>query len=55
MLSILISDIPYLAILLILVMAVVTAAKVLRSTLGLMKYTVYVASFIYIFTYWSPR
>ena len=55
MLSILISDILYLAILFAMVMAVVVAAKVLRSTLGLMKYTVYVAIFIFIFSIIIPQ
>ncbi len=50
LLSILISDILYLAILFVVVMAVVVAAKVLRSTLGLMKYTLYVASFLFAFS-----
>jgi len=50
LLSILVSDILYLAILFAVVMAVVVAAKVLRSTLGLMKYTLYVATFLFAFS-----
>jgi energy-coupling factor transport system permease protein len=50
LLSILISDILYLAALFAVVMVVVVAAKVLRSTLGLMKYTLYVASFLFAFS-----
>ena len=55
LLSILISDILYLAILFIIVMLVVAASKVLRSTLGLMKYTVYVALFVFAFSILVPQ
>jgi energy-coupling factor transport system permease protein len=50
LLSILVSDILYLSLLFAVVMVVVAAAKVLRSTLGLMKYTVYVAAFLFAFS-----
>jgi energy-coupling factor transport system permease protein len=50
LLSILISDIFYLAVLFAFVMVVVVAAKVLRPTVNLLKYTLYVAAFIFIFT-----
>jgi energy-coupling factor transport system permease protein len=50
LLSILISDILYLFVLFTFVMIVVVAAKVLRPTLHLLKYTLYVAAFIFIFT-----
>jgi energy-coupling factor transport system permease protein len=50
LLSILISDIFFLAILFTLVMVVVSAGKVVRATLSLLKYTVYVAAFIIIFS-----
>lgn len=50
LLSILISDIFFLAVLFGLVMLVVIAGKVLRPTLGLLKYTVYVASFLFLFS-----
>jgi energy-coupling factor transport system permease protein len=50
LLSILISDIFFLAVLFVLVMLVVAAGKVLRPTLGLLKYTVYVASFLFLFS-----
>ncbi len=47
--SILISDIVYLALLFIFVILVAIAGKVLRSTLSLLKYTVYVAAFVFLF------
>jgi energy-coupling factor transport system permease protein len=50
MLSILISDIFYLTVLLAFALVVVTAAKVLRATLSLLKYTVYVAAFLFLFS-----
>jgi energy-coupling factor transport system permease protein len=50
LLSILISDIFYLAVLFAFVMVVVVVAKVLRATLSLLKYTVYVAAFIFLFS-----
>ncbi len=50
LLSILISSIFYLAVLLAFVMIVVVVAKVLRATLSLLKYTAYVAAFIFIFS-----
>jgi len=50
LLTILISDIFYLAVLFTFVMVVLIAAKVLRPTLNLLKYTLYVATFIFIFT-----
>ncbi|HTY46726.1 MAG TPA: energy-coupling factor transporter transmembrane component T [Methanomassiliicoccales archaeon] len=50
LLSILISDIFYLAVLLAFVMCVVVAGKVVRSTLNLLKYTVYVAAFLLLFS-----
>ena len=50
MLSILISDIFYLAVFLAFAMLVVMMAKVLRATLSLLKYTVYVAAFLFLFS-----
>lgn len=50
LLSILISDIFFLAVLLAFVMVVVAAARVLRPTLHLLKYSLYVAIFIFVFT-----
>ncbi len=50
LLSILISDIFYLAALFVFVMCVAAVGKVLRPTLGLLKYTVYVAAFIFLFS-----
>jgi energy-coupling factor transport system permease protein len=50
LLSILISDIFYLAVLFAFVMVVVVVAKVLLATLSLLKYTVYVAAFIFLFS-----
>lgn len=50
MLSILISDIFYLAVFLAFAMLVVMVAKVLRATLSLLKYTVYVAAFLFLFS-----
>jgi energy-coupling factor transport system permease protein len=50
LLSILISDIFYLAVLLTFVMLVVVVAKVLRATVSLLKYTVYVAAFLFLFS-----
>lgn len=50
LLSILISDIFYLAVLFAFVMVVLAAAKVLRPTLNLLKYTFYIAAFIFIFS-----
>jgi energy-coupling factor transport system permease protein len=47
--SILISDIVYLALLFIFVILVAIVGKVLRSTLSLLKYTVYVAAFVFLF------
>jgi len=50
LLSILISDILYLAVLLALVLAVAAAGRVMRETLGLLKYSVYVAAFLFLFS-----
>jgi energy-coupling factor transport system permease protein len=50
LLSILISDIIFLAVLFALVMVVVAAGKVLRPTIGLLKYTIYVALFLFLFS-----
>jgi energy-coupling factor transport system permease protein len=50
LLSILISDIFYLMVLLAFVLAVVVVAKVLRATLSLLKYTVYVAALLFAFS-----
>jgi energy-coupling factor transport system permease protein len=50
LLSILISDIFYLTVMFAFVMLVVVVAKVLRATLSLLKYTVYVAAFLFIFS-----
>jgi energy-coupling factor transport system permease protein len=50
LLSILVSDILYLLVLFIFVMSVAAVAKVLRPTLGLLKYTIYVAAFLYLFS-----
>ncbi|MGD0817200.1 MAG: energy-coupling factor transporter transmembrane component T [Methanomassiliicoccales archaeon] len=50
LLSILLSDIFFLAILFVFIMVLVAVSKVLRSTLGLLKYTVYVAVFLYVFS-----
>ena len=50
LLSILISDILYLAILFAFVMVVAAVSKVMRPTLGLLKYTVYVALFLFAFS-----
>lgn len=50
LLSILISDIFYLASLFVFVLCVAAVAKVLRPTLGLLKYTLYVAAFIFLFS-----
>ncbi len=47
--SVLLSDIVYLAILFLFVLLVAIAGKVLRSTLSLLKYTVYVAAFVFLF------
>jgi energy-coupling factor transport system permease protein len=50
LLSILVSDIFYLAVLFAFVMVVAIVGKVLRSTLGLLKYALYVAAFLFIFS-----
>jgi energy-coupling factor transport system permease protein len=50
LLSILISDIFYLAVLFAFVMVVAIVGMVLRSTLGLLKYALYVATFLFIFS-----
>lgn len=50
LLSILISDILYLLVLLAFVMVLVAVAKVMRATLSLLKYTVYVAALVYVFS-----
>lgn len=50
LISILVSDIFYLAVMFALVIAVLAAARVLRPTLGLLKYTVYVAAFLFLFS-----
>lgn len=50
LISILVSDIFYLAVLFALVMAIVAAAGVARATLGLLRYTVYVAAFLFLFS-----
>ncbi|MBM4237714.1 MAG: energy-coupling factor transporter transmembrane protein EcfT [Euryarchaeota archaeon] len=47
--SILVSDIAYLVVLLAFVLATAAAAKVLRSTLGLLRYAGYVAVFVILF------
>ena len=50
LISILISDIFYLAAMLAFVLVVAAAGKVMRETLGLLKYTVYVAVFLFLFS-----
>lgn len=50
LLSILVSDIFYLAVLFAFVMVVAIVGMVLRSTLGLLKYALYVAAFLFIFS-----
>lgn len=50
LISILISDILYLAVMLALVLAVAAVGDVMEETLGLLKYTFYVAIFIFIFS-----
>jgi energy-coupling factor transport system permease protein len=50
LLSILVSDIFYLAILFAFVMCVVAVGKVVRPALSLLKYTVYVAAFLVLFS-----
>jgi energy-coupling factor transport system permease protein len=50
LLSILISDIFYLAVLLTFVLCVAAVARVLRPTFSLLKYTLYVAAFIFLFS-----
>jgi len=50
LLSILISDILNLALLLFFVIVVAAAGKVMRETLGLLKYTAYVALFLFLFS-----
>ncbi len=50
LLSILISDIFYLAVLLTFVLCVAAVGRVLRPTFSLLKYTLYVAVFIFIFS-----
>jgi len=50
LLSILISDIFFLSVFFTFIMLVVVAAKVLRPTLSILKYTVYVALFIFVFS-----
>ena len=50
LLSILISDILFLAIFFVFVMLVAVMSKILRATLGLLKYTVYVAVFLFAFS-----
>jgi energy-coupling factor transport system permease protein len=50
LLSILLSDILFLAVLLLFVLSVVVVGQVLRPTLGLLKYTVYVAFFLFLFS-----
>ena len=47
--SVLISDIVYLGLLFVFVLLVAVVGKVLRSTLSLLKYTVYVAAFVFLF------
>ncbi len=47
--SVLISDIVYLALLFIFVLLVAIVGRVLRSALSLLKYTVYVAGFVFLF------
>jgi energy-coupling factor transport system permease protein len=47
--SVLLSDIVYLTILFLFVLLVAIAGRVLRSTLSLLKYTVYVAAFVFLF------
>lgn len=47
--SVLISDIVYLALLFIFVLLVAIVGRVLRSALSLLKYTVYVAAFVFLF------
>jgi len=50
LLSILIADIFFLTVMLTFVMVVVCAARVLKPTLHLLKYSLYVALFIYVFS-----
>lgn len=50
LLSILISDIFYLALLFVFVMGVAALSKVMRATVNLLKYTVYVAAFLFLFS-----
>jgi energy-coupling factor transport system permease protein len=50
LLSILVSDILYLAVLFAFIIVLAAASKVLRSTLSLLKFTVYVAAFMYAFS-----
>ena len=50
LLSILVSDIFFLALFFVFIMVLVVESKVLRSTLGLLKYTVYVAAFLFAFS-----
>ena len=50
LLSILISDIGYLSAMLVLALAVVVRGQVARETLGLLKYTIYVVAFLFLFS-----
>lgn len=53
--SILMSDMVYLALLIVFVLLVAVAGKVLRSTLSLLKYTVYMVPFIFLFNILIPQ
>ena len=50
LLSILISDILYLSAMLVLALTVVARGRVARETLGLLKYTIYVVAFLFLFS-----
>ena len=50
LLSILISDILYLSAMLVLALAVIVRGRVARETLGLLKYTIYVVAFLFLFS-----
>ena len=50
LLSILISDILYLSAMLVLALAVIVKGRVVRETLGLLRYTIYVVAFLFLFS-----
>ena len=54
LLSILISDILYLSAMLVLALTVVARGRVARETLGLLKYTIYVVAFLFLFSIIFP-